>query len=227
MYLPGVAESRRDRKKRLTRQRIVRAAVRLFAEQGYERTTVAQIAAAADVDPKTFFNYFRSKDEVLFAEADRTFDRLASVLATRRPDEGPGELLARMIRSYAEQRRPEVPAREPAELSATARLVLDSPALQAKGLHLLLDLQHRIAAGLLAAYPDELDPITAAAMTGALVGAVQQASWASVQLGRTQDELWEASRRGLDVALRGLLSVRPGDTGPRGGGAAEERTAES
>jgi AcrR family transcriptional regulator len=202
-------ESRRDRKKRLTRQRIVTAAVKLFVEQGYEQTTVAQIATAADVDPKTFFNYFRTKDEVLFVDMERNFEMLLKPIAERRPHESPGELLARMVQQYADHRRPMVPAKEPEELSATYRMVLTTPALQAKGLYLLLDLQQRIADELLKAFPGELDPITAAAMTGALIGAIQQAGLASVQLGRTQDELWEASRRGVDIALHGLLSVRP------------------
>jgi hypothetical protein len=70
---------------------------------------------------------------------------------------------------------------------------------------MLLDLQQRIAGELLKAFPDGLDPITAAAMTGALIGAMQQAGLASVQLGRSQDELWEASRRGLEIAMDGLL----------------------
>ncbi|WP_214413931.1 TetR/AcrR family transcriptional regulator [Sphaerisporangium fuscum] len=201
-------ESRRERKKRLTRQRIVMAAIGLFEEQGYEQTTVAQIAAAADVDPKTFSNYFRSKDEVLFSDADRDFDVLFRAIAERRPHESPGEVLARMVQEYAAHRRPKVPAKEPAELSATARLVLTTPALQAKGLYLLLEMQRRIADELLKAFPG-LDPITAAAMTGALLGAIQQASLTSVQLGRSQEELWEASRRGLDIALHGLLSVCP------------------
>lgn len=77
-------ESRRERKKRLTRQRIVMAAIRLFEEQGYEQTTVAQIAAAADVDPKTFSNYFRSKDEVLWVDTERDFDVLFRAIAERR-----------------------------------------------------------------------------------------------------------------------------------------------
>ncbi|MGV9771757.1 TetR/AcrR family transcriptional regulator [Streptosporangium sp. NPDC003464] len=202
-------ESRRERKKRLTRQRIVMAAVRLFEEQGYEQTTVAQIAAAADVDPKTFSNYFRGKDEVLWVDLDRDFDVLFRVIAERRPHESPGEVLGRMVQEYAAHRRPKVPRREPEELSATARMMLTTPALQAKGLYLLLDLQQRIAGELLKAFPGQLDPITAAAMTGSLLGAIQQASLMSVRLGRSQDELWEASRRGLEIALHGLLSVRP------------------
>ncbi|WP_103962593.1 TetR/AcrR family transcriptional regulator [Nonomuraea solani] len=201
-------ESRRERKKRETRQRIVMAAIALFEEQGYEQTTVAQIAAAADVDPKTFSNYFGGKDEVLFVDAERDFDVMFQAIAARRPDEGPGELLGRMVQEYAAHRRPKIPDKEPEELSAAARVVLNSPTLQAKGLYVLLDLQQRIAGELVKAYPGELDPITAAAMTGALLGAVQHAGLASVRLGRSQEELWEASRRGVEVALHGLLSVR-------------------
>lgn len=200
-------ESRRERKKRLTRQRIVMAAIKLFQEQGYEQTTMAQIAAAADVDPKTFSNYFRGKDEVLFVDAERDYDVLFQAIAERRPHEGPGEVLARMVQEYAAHRRPKVPPKEPAELSATYRLLLTTPALQAKGLYLLLELQQRIADELLKAFPGQLDPVTAAAMTGSLIGAIQQASLASVRLGRSQDELWEASRHGLEIALHGLLSV--------------------
>jgi AcrR family transcriptional regulator len=203
-----VEESRRERKKRLTSQRIAVAALRLFAEQGYEQTTVAQIAAAADVDPKTFFNYFRSKDEVLFVDVEQDYGVLLGAIAQRRPHEGPGEVLARMVQEYAAHRRPRVPSREPEELSAVSRLILTTPVLQAKGLYLLLDFQQRIADELLKAFPGQLDPITAAAMTGSVMGAIQQASLASVRLGRSQDELWEAARHGLDIAVHGLLSVR-------------------
>ncbi|MEU5850026.1 TetR/AcrR family transcriptional regulator [Saccharopolyspora shandongensis] len=217
-------ESRRERKKQLTRRRIVMAAVRLFEEQGYEQTTVAQIAAAADVDPKTFFNYFRSKDEVLFNDVEPDFDVLFGAIAERRPGEGPGEVLVRAVQAYAAHRRPKVPAREPVELSAAARLALTTPALQAKGLYLLLDLQRRIAGELLKVFPGRLDPVTAAAMTGAVIGAIQQAGLASVQLGRSQDELWDAAQHGLDVALHGLLSVRPTEERPNPTG---ERTSSS
>src|SRR5690349_4930795 len=130
--LISVEESRRERKKRLTRQRIVMAAVELFETHGYEQTTVAQIAAAADVDPKTFFNYFGSKDEVLFSDIDRDYDVLLAAIGQRRPDEGPGEALARAVREFRAHRRSKVPAKEPEELSATLRLAFDTPAVQAK-----------------------------------------------------------------------------------------------
>jgi AcrR family transcriptional regulator len=207
-----VEESRRERKKRLTRQRIVMAAVELFETQGYEQTTVAQIAAAADVDPKTFFNYFGSKDEVLFSDVDRDYDRLLGAITTREPEEGPGEVLARAVREFAAHRRAKVPAKEPEELSATMRLGFTTPALQAKGLYMLLDLQQRIADELLKAFPG-LDPVTAGAMTGSLIGALMQAGVTSVQLGRSQAQLWEATSRGLDIAMDGLRSVRLPENG--------------
>lgn len=208
-------ESRRARKKRLTRQQIVRAAIRLFEEQGYEKTTVQQIAAAADVDPKTFANYFRGKDDVLFTDVEQDLDRLLEPIAKRRADEGPGEVLARMVEEFRAHRRTRVPDREPAELSAAVRLATTSPALQARGLYLLLELQQRIASELRKAFPT-LDPITAGAMVGALMGAIQQAGLTSVRLGRSQDELWEATAHGAAIAMDGLLAVRP-ETGQNTG----------
>ena len=58
-------EGRRERKKRELRMRIYEAARELFLEYGYESTTIAQIAEAADVAPATFFNHFTSKFAVL------------------------------------------------------------------------------------------------------------------------------------------------------------------
>ncbi|MFE9812799.1 TetR family transcriptional regulator [Streptomyces sp. NPDC005548] len=55
----------RERKKQKTRERIRREAYNLFAEHGYEATTVDQIADAAEVSPSTFFRYFPTKEDVV------------------------------------------------------------------------------------------------------------------------------------------------------------------
>jgi AcrR family transcriptional regulator len=60
-------ESRRDRKKTMTRRRIVETGIRLFAEHGIEAVTVDQIAAAADIGKGTIYNYFQTKEDIVVA----------------------------------------------------------------------------------------------------------------------------------------------------------------
>lgn len=211
-------ESRRDRKKRLTRERIVDAAVRLFLEQGYESTTVAQIAAAADVDPKTFFNYFRSKGEVIFDRPGLYDDALHGVIANRLPEERPGELLGRVLDDFEVRVLPFLaPPRARLERARLNQLIMTTPALQATLATLLQDLQQRQAEALREAYPDELDEVTAAAMTGALFGALYQAALVSIRSGHSREEGWQTMKRARDVALFGLLGIDASlDSDPEG-----------
>ncbi len=71
------------RKKQRTAQAIEDAALRLFAEHGFAATTIADIADAAEIAPRTFFAYFPSKESVLFGDFDATFRSLAEYLDTR------------------------------------------------------------------------------------------------------------------------------------------------
>lgn len=72
---------RRTRRKQQTRERIVDAAIELFIAQGYDATTVDQIAAAADVARGTFFNHFPGKEDVTHAWIDRRRDELRDCIA--------------------------------------------------------------------------------------------------------------------------------------------------
>ncbi len=96
-YYWHMAEGLRERKKQRTREQIIEAAMGLFAERGYQATTIADIATAADVAPRTFFSYFPSKEAVVFHTVDRDLDGLASALRDRLPDETAFDALRRWI----------------------------------------------------------------------------------------------------------------------------------
>jgi AcrR family transcriptional regulator len=92
-----MAEGLRERKKQRTREQIVEAAMGLFAERGYHATTIADIAEAAEVAPRTFFSYFPSKEAVVFHNAERDLERMASALSDRLPGETVFDALRRWI----------------------------------------------------------------------------------------------------------------------------------
>ena len=77
----------RDRKKLATRARIHREAVGLALAHGVERVTVEGIATAAEVSPRTFFNYFPTKEDAFVGVDPATADRLAHALLSRPDDE--------------------------------------------------------------------------------------------------------------------------------------------
>jgi AcrR family transcriptional regulator len=87
--------SLRDRRKDRTRRMIQAEALRLFANKGFAATTIEEIAAAADVAPRTFFRYFPAKEEVVFwADYQPT---LAAFVAARPGDEPAVQALCRGI----------------------------------------------------------------------------------------------------------------------------------
>src|SRR4051812_37230911 len=122
----------RERKKRATRQALHSAALRLVAERGFEDVTIEDIAAAADVSPRTFFNYFGSKEDVIVnPDADRV-ERLKVLLASHTSaEEQPLDVLESVLLEnlgeFAERREEwllrlrlvrEIPALTPRHLAA-------------------------------------------------------------------------------------------------------------
>jgi AcrR family transcriptional regulator len=83
----------RERKKRATRAALQQAALELVSERGLEHVTTDDIAAAVDVSPRTFFNYFPSKEAAVVGADPERAARLRRALLDRPTDESPLEAL--------------------------------------------------------------------------------------------------------------------------------------
>jgi AcrR family transcriptional regulator len=116
----------RERKKARTRASIREHAVRLFREQGYQATTVEQIAAAAEVSPSTFFRYFPTKEDVVLQDDMDT--RL--VEAFERQPAGLGPLPA--IRAAIRQVMASYSAADLELISETSALTVTVPEVRAR-----------------------------------------------------------------------------------------------
>jgi len=94
-----IARGLRERKKLKTKEAIQREALRLFQEQGYDETTIEQIAAAAEISPSTFFNYFPTKEDVVLF--DRYDPMLESFVASLPKDEPLSRTIERALSMFA------------------------------------------------------------------------------------------------------------------------------
>jgi AcrR family transcriptional regulator len=195
----------RERKKLRTRRALTEAAIRLFDEKGFDQTTVAEIAEAAGLAPRTFFAYFASKEDVLFLQAEDRGGELLAVLAGRAPGEPLGDVLPRLFEALVTSLSDDDEL-DFALSPVRARLMFSEPALRAHGLRLMFDGQAQLAEALSEAYP-ELDPISAGAAIGSLLGAVAMAGFVAQERGGDPGEVLAAGRRGVEVALRGLSHI--------------------
>jgi AcrR family transcriptional regulator len=125
----SVQTGRRERKKAETRAALSRAAMRLALEQGVEHVTAEAIAAAADVAPRTFHNYFSSKEEAIVAElADRAAG-FADALRARPAGEPVWDGLQHTIIAMLS-----ASPREMEELAALMRMIKSNRSLLAQNL---------------------------------------------------------------------------------------------
>jgi AcrR family transcriptional regulator len=125
----------RERKKQQTRQLIADTARRLFAERGFDRVTVAEVAREADVAEKTVFNYFPTKEDLFYSRLEAFEEELLEAIRAR----DPGESVLAAFRRFLLQPRGifDLTARGGDEeatrqLQAITRLITQSPALLAR-----------------------------------------------------------------------------------------------
>jgi Transcriptional regulator len=118
----------RQRKKQQTREALIDAALDLFLLQGYEHTTVDQIAAAAEVSPRTFFRYFGSKEELLSHYMSTAEDALIRALAERPAEEPPFTAAAEAYRAFFRSLEDASP-QDKERFTKTRRVLAAEPAL--------------------------------------------------------------------------------------------------
>jgi AcrR family transcriptional regulator len=158
----------RERKKLQTRQLIADTARQLFAERGFEQVSVAEVARAADVSEATVFNYFPTKEDLVYSGLERFENELLDAVR----DRPPGESIATAIgRFFLEPRG--LLAADPqavARLIEIYRMISDSPALLARERQILdrytTSLTQLIAEQTNAAAGDLRPSVAAAALVG-------------------------------------------------------------
>jgi AcrR family transcriptional regulator len=137
----------RERKRHETAKRIKQAGIRLFSEKGYDATTLDDIAAAADISRRTFFYYFKSKDEILLALRASADEGIAPAMRTvppgRRPIEAARDTLAKMCARY-----------RTGELLVVDRLLRASEAVQARKQSFHIEREKALLAALRERWPE-------------------------------------------------------------------------
>ncbi|MEU6990557.1 helix-turn-helix domain-containing protein [Streptomyces sp. NPDC046465] len=136
----------RERKKRQTAMRIWRSALDLFLERGYDKVSVAEIAAAADVSKMTVFNYFGTKEDVLLRPMEDHASDAADAVRGRAPGESAVVAVRRQFLAKVDERDPSIGLSDDPRLLQMRQLISDTPALtrrillfQMRGIELLTE----------------------------------------------------------------------------------------
>lgn len=190
--LPG----RRERKKCETRRALRAAAVRLVGERGLDAVTIEDITEAADVSPRTFFNYFASKEEVLTAPDPERLAHLNAELACR-PIEEP---LLRALQAVlvADSRQL---VRHRGEWQRQLSVLKSDPRLLAAMATNWRVLERSLAAGVADRLGPDADPLRADVLAAAAVAALR------VAIGRWKTETHASLAAVVQASFDALISV--------------------
>ncbi|MDI4238984.1 TetR family transcriptional regulator [Bradyrhizobium sp. 31Argb] len=188
---PPAAPGLRARKRQETREKLTRAAMALFLERGFEATTLDDIVAAADISRRTFFHYFASKEDVVFAWQEEASAALIAAVAARPAGESMLAAAENAIIAMAGQL-------DPAEVVALARLKQDNPALQARDQLKYEKLERTLADALLKRTGNKTDKMQARLVAMIATGAM-----------RVGGELWaaEGARETPELLARRMFAA--------------------
>ncbi|MFE6053557.1 TetR/AcrR family transcriptional regulator [Kitasatospora sp. NPDC056446] len=199
----------RELKKQQTRELLADTAMGLFAERGFDRVTVVEVARAAGVSPNTVFNYFPTKEDLFFDRQDAVVAHLADVVRHRPAGRSAVDAVRADLLAAVAAGEPTV-GLSPG-MAAFWRIVSDSPALRAR----LLELGERAEAALAAvlaeesgAAPDDpLPHVLAGAVAGAhraVLGEIRRAMVAGEPAGAVRTRVEAAVERAFGLLASGL-----------------------
>jgi AcrR family transcriptional regulator len=154
----------RERKKAKTRAAIQAEALRLFREHGYDRTTIEQICAAAEVSESTFYRYFPTKEDV--ALHDRYDPLLIAAFHAQPPELTPLQALRGAMHAVFDELSDEERAQE----RERAAVIVSVPAVRARALDQLSESIHMIVALLAERSGRSADDFAVRNLAGALIG---------------------------------------------------------
>ena len=205
--MPRQPSGLRERKKEKTRQALASAAMRLFAERGYEATTVADIAAAAEVSTRTFFAYFPTKEDVFFAGTRERLDLVRQAFAAHADTLPPLAAMRATLDQIIDTASGDLFA---PERDVRLRLLFERPELRARGTQLLFSAHRALTDGIRAAVPG-LGGYGAVAAAGATIGALVAIVLHALQHGGGLDEVRAALTATLDRLEQTMLTTPPAD----------------
>ncbi|WP_432985347.1 TetR family transcriptional regulator [Dactylosporangium sp. CA-233914] len=116
-----------ERKRQLVRDELAEAALKLVAFQGFDETTIDQMAAAAGVSRRTFFRYFQSKEDVIIEFLSDLGRKLSAALRSRPEPERPDQALRQALRVFTDKF-----SEHPQKSRRLARVTVETPALLAR-----------------------------------------------------------------------------------------------
>ncbi|WP_182908428.1 TetR family transcriptional regulator [Microbispora sp. H13382] len=193
----------RERKKQRTRDALIDAALDLFLSQGYEATTIDQIAAEVEVSPRTFFRYFASKEDVALSLTADEQEMFLAELVARPLSEPPFAALSQSMRAMLGILR-EIDGAEAGRIMKAQRLVHSTPSLLAGAMRLIRENERRLVAEVarrMGTAPDDLQ--------SQLVVSVFVSIGLLCMNGPTED-LNGLARRYEDLLTLAERSLRPG-----------------
>ncbi len=197
---PGERPGLRERKKAKTRAAIREHALRLFREQGYEATTVDQIADAAEVSPSTFFRYFPTKEDVVLQDD-------LDILAIEAFEAQPAEISpVAAFRAAARSAFASFGEDELSRLRETTALILTVPELRAKAMDEFARTISVIAEAAARRSGRDPDDFAVRNMAGAVVGVIMAATmpwseWADEHAGDDMLARIDAALAHLEAGL--------------------------